>query len=289
MKLAIIDLGSNSARMTVWEITPEKEAKTVLAHREYVRLSEGLTEDDLLKDKPMNRTVDAVQKLSLIAEDAACDQILFVATEALRRAKNKDEFTGRVHARTGLSVRILTGREEAYYDYLGSCDLMKDGGILCDVGGGSAEIAEVTEGQDLRLFCEKTGAVVMYELFGEDTDALLLHLTKVYGALGLSGHKKIVALGGTARAIGTYFSRGEKSLHGKVIPVSDIKKLFDALCAMTPEKRKEIPALGQERGDISACGLATFVVLSQLTGAQELVISSNGLREGMLKEWIDKF
>ena len=140
MKIAIIDLGSNSARMTIWKISGSK-IEVVINKRLYVRLSEGLSKDNLIKEEPFKRTLSALFEFSDIIKHEKCEIVKAVATETIRRAENSDEILKIIYAETGIKVEILTGDDEARYDYLAAKDLTGNHtAFLMDVGGGSIEI-----------------------------------------------------------------------------------------------------------------------------------------------------
>ena len=90
MKIAIIDLGSNSSRMTIWKLSGKK-LEPIINKRMYVRLSEGLSEDNLIKEEPLKRTLSALSEFARIIREENCDMVKAVATETLRRADNSKE------------------------------------------------------------------------------------------------------------------------------------------------------------------------------------------------------
>ena len=104
MKLAVIDLGSNSARIGIYVNDGRiRELKRV---RYNTRLAEGLEKDNLLKDEPVRRTIDAFIKFKELIDEEECTDVVAVSTESLRRAENSAEFIEKVKSATGIKIKV---------------------------------------------------------------------------------------------------------------------------------------------------------------------------------------
>ena len=115
--IAVIDLGSNSLRMSVNAVMPDGKWKILLKLRETVRLGEGMT-DGCLRAESVERVVRALEQYRLAAASAGCDEMIATATQAVRIAKNRRDFLDAAKARADIDFRILTGEEEARYSFL---------------------------------------------------------------------------------------------------------------------------------------------------------------------------
>lgn len=279
MKIAIIDLGSNSARMTIFD-----GHKPVYNKRIYVRLSEGLSEDDLLKPEPMARTLEALSHFARVIEEKGCDEVRAVATEAMRRAKNAPAFLEDIFKTTGLTVRILSGPDESYYDFLASRDLLGgQSAFLLDVGGGSLELIYVRSGAVSDHICLPCGAVVMTDRFGGDEAVLRRFFTDTFSALPfVKGARAdcIVGLGGTVRSL---FAHAARKKQGEVLSVARFNECVRSVLDMPSERLALLPEFA-DRYDILTAGLVPFQVISALSGADHIILNLKGIREGMLTE-----
>lgn len=283
MRIAVIDLGSNSARMSVWDVDGGK-AEIILNKREYVRLSEGLSCDNLLKEEPMRRALKALSDFKAKADSLKVTSLRAVATEAVRRASNADEFIARVKSDCGIDLEILSGESESKYDFYASLPLIGDNSaVIMDVGGGSIELIRCENGSSLSHACLPLGAVVTTDRLGKDLNRLNEFFLKEFSALPmLSGIKKadIVALGGSARA---FFSLYSANQEGAFVTADDFRAKAESLCSLTLSELSKIPSLN-ERADIIAAGLSPFYALSVILKSEKIILNNRGVREGILIE-----
>ena len=132
-KIAIIDLGSNSVRLVIVEVKHNGAYRLVDDISDSIRLSEGMLDGKLLNDFAMRKAVKTIKLFRKLCTDSniPLKNILAVATEAVRKAENKDIFLHMLYTTTGLSFRVLSGEEEALYVYKAvSCTIGIDSGIL---------------------------------------------------------------------------------------------------------------------------------------------------------------
>lgn len=288
-RIALMDLGSNSSRMTIFEIDGSSFS-AVKRYRDYVRLSEGLQETGKLSFIPMQRTIASLIGFVKKAKEKGAEEMILMATEAVRRAENKEEFISLVQSETGLVVRILTGEEESYYDYLGSKELVGDKGVLLDVGGGSFELVCVNEGSVIFEACLPEGSVVTKDRFRDEELQMLPYFTEKFQSMirAVSKGGSFVGLGGTARAAHTLLC-GEKpkkkDAHGQIVSKDELYALYQRIAALSVEERRNLPIVGEERGDILLSGLAPLVAAASVLDA-DMILSSHGVREGFLREYI---
>lgn len=282
MKIAIIDLGSNSARMTIWDCT-ENKREVLSNNRIYVRLSEGLSEDNILKEEPMHRALSALSTFSEIIKKERCDRVISVGTEALRRAENRDDFLLRAK-NLGFFIKILSGDDEAKYDFYAAQDLIgKNSAFLMDVGGGSLELIRVDEGELYGHVCLPLGAVVMSDRFGNNKKELERFFNETFSSLHLLQNAEnhfLVGLGGSIRSL---FSYSSGINDGNEISKDSFLKFYDKITNTSSEELKKIPAFN-DRYDIINAGLAPFYSIFTLKNAEKIVICNKGVREGILRE-----
>lgn len=282
MKIAIIDLGSNSVRMTVWQCENAK-TKVIYNGRKYVRLSEGLAEDNLLKKEPTERTLRALLEFKSIADSLSCDRIRAVATEAMRRAENGAEFAERIKSECGIDIEILSGADESRYDFYASVDLIDAPSLIMDVGGGSLELISCTADSLLSHTCLPYGAVVMTDRFGDDFFALTEFFTRRFSELDMLKkveNPDIIGLGGSIRALFDFSLKKEQGISmSSEMLCSEAERVASMTCA----ELEKIEAFS-ERADVIKAGLAPFYALSRLVNSEKITLNNRGVREGVLFE-----
>lgn len=291
MKLALIDLGSNSARMYILKYTKEFGFEYLKRRRLMTRLSGEMTEDGVLKDAAIVRTLSA---LSDFAEEAKSDgaSVLAVATAAVRNAKNSVEFCDRVYKETGIILNVISGETEAFFDFMGATAGLEDISdcLITDTGGGSTEIISVKNGKMYKKTSLPAGAMNICENFGNSADAAYTAIEKMLkedGILGGVNDITVIGLGGSVSAVAALDMRLKQidfsvGVHGYKIKTNRLNELINILKDKTPEERM---ALGIEKGraDTVCAGLLPSAVIADMTNSPELIACSWGLREGILQ------
>ncbi|PWK14487.1 Ppx/GppA phosphatase family protein [Tumebacillus permanentifrigoris] len=300
-QLAIIDLGSNSARLVIYE----QDAQGLLYESENVkrvlRLSSHLV-NGKLDDRGVQTTLDCMRHFKEICEGRGVTEVVGVATAAMRQARNGPALRDQIQQETGFDFRILTGPEEAHYGYLAVVNSMNiRDAFTVDIGGGSTEVTWVEERACVHKISFPFGAVTLTQLFfksdlpsREELGQLELFLRQQFaGAPWLTMRKRpvpLIALGGAARNVGNMHQRKNNysfpSLHHYILPRAEIVETYQTLAKTPLDKRKKIKGLSKDRADIIVAASAVFQVLMELTGSEEFVISTKGLREGLLFERI---
>src|SRR5215475_3485435 len=142
---AIVDIGSNSVRLVVYDQLGRAPFPR-FNEKSLCRLGDGLAETGALSPDGFRRTVEATRRFRSIAEAMGVVRIDALATEATRRASNGGRLVTAIAREAGLKVRVLSGREEAYFGALGVISgFYRPRGLVGDFGGGSLEIAEARD------------------------------------------------------------------------------------------------------------------------------------------------
>lgn len=301
MILAIIDLGSNSIRMDIVNINEETGKYNYLERcRELVKLSEGMNMDGNLQPEPMKRAIDALREFNAIMREHKVNDVAAVATAAVRKAKNGDEFCSKVMDEAGISINVIKGEQEAEYDFMGVMSSLNiDDCIIVDTGGGSTEFILVGGNEPLARTSIPVGAVNMTEQFlysGETDDALSglsdyisSQLDKIHWLDDAKG-LPIVGLGGSIYNLAIVSQNApdadRNALHGTVISGSSVTQAFNELIKMTPDERHDA---GVELGrvDTIICGIMPTVELIDKIKSDKVIVSTAGLKEGILAEFLE--
>ena len=293
-RIAIIDLGSNSCRMTVFSVDEHGQHQELQNLRELSRLSEGMGDDYILKEPAVSRTVETLVKYRMTAEAMGCTAIRAFATAAVRFAKNKDVFISRVKEVAGIDLLVIDGKTEAYYDYLAVIHTLPvTDCLLTDTGGGSTEFILIKEKELKDVVSLPLGAVLLLERFGREEDKMLAAVTeeikKGVPFLKEANALPICAMGGSARAL-TALTVGDKreAIHGKVLRWEQVYESVDLIHRTPFEDRAEIPFMEKGRADIMYSGTAPVRALMELIHAPKLICCQTGLRDGVLYSMIEE-
>ncbi len=301
-RTAIIDLGSNSARVIVmnsiagWSYHLEDEI------REIVRLREGMTRDGLALEA-MTRGLITLRLFKQFCDSLKVDHIIATATSAVREAANGAQFLEQVEHETGLQLRILDGDEEARYGVLGALGAVNlENGVVVDIGGGSAQVSQVRGRRFVRGQALTLGALALTERFVKsdpmDKDELKAVKTEINrqldGVAWLEGDsEQIVGLGGTIRNLAKIGAARQKfplqNIGGFRLSADSLDETIEQLTELPLAERRKISGLSRDRADIILPGALVIRAVLERLDQDELTISGAGLREGLFFEefWRD--
>ncbi len=298
-KIAVIDLGSNSVRMSVFGIETGV-AKTLGAYRSTIRLSEGMTKDMMLSAEAQLRAVKALAGYKKTIESEGVERVVAVATAAVRKAKNRDEFLELVKDSTGIEIRVIDGTQEAALDCLAvSRTLECERGVICDIGGGSTELIGVSGGAQADAVSIPFGSRGICEMFfkdGETPEALAAAEEFVRGKYQSEEWLKefrgaaVVGIGGTLRAAAK-FDLGDSTaaaIEKYVITPERMSEIINEILSASVDERKKMVGIGEERADIILGGLIFIKCLAEVLNPKEFVIADVGVREGVLFDILEK-
>lgn len=286
---AIIDLGSNSVRMNINAIEKDGSWSTLQKLRATVRLSEGMSSDNFLKENAINRVIDALCDFCDKAKEYKCVSIAAVATAALRNAANKELFLTRVKEKTGIDFEIISGEQEAFYSFLAVRETVGiENGVIYDTGGGSTEIMLVKDGEIKHCVSLPLGAVIMTEKFRKSSQMHLYKYVSSYiGGIDWLDECEglpLYGIGGSARALAMLYKKenlGIDAFDGMKIPYASVAKIYQSIFLIPVEKRKDIKGMEISRADIILAGLTPLKVLMDMCGGSSVTICASGVKEGV--------
>ena len=286
---AVIDLGSNSVRMSINALEKDGSYKVLEKVRATVRLGEGMSRDNFLKEDAMARVVDTIVDFCRLAEKYKCVSIAAIATAALRKAANKELFLSRVKEKAGVEFEVISGEEEAYYSYLAVKETVNiTDGVIFDTGGGSTEITLVKNGEIKHAVSLPLGAVMLTEQMHNKTQMQLYkYVASHIGAISWLDECEslpLYGIGGSARTMAMLYKKRllkHDELDGIKIPYHSVAKIYQDIFNTTPEKRKDIKGMDVSRADIILAGLTPVKVLMDMTGSSSVCVCSAGVKEGV--------
>lgn len=301
---AVIDLGSNSVRMTVVKINDDGSTELVKQSKEFVRLSANMGKEKVLKKEPIERTLGALKDFKKYLDSLDHLEIRAVATAAVRQAVNQKKFLKKVKDEVGFDIEVISGNTEAYYDYLGvTRSLPANNCVIVDTGGASSEIILVQNGRASNLISIPVGSVTLSQQFGLEDEIsankifeLLVYLNKVFNDiwwLRNGQNLPVIGLGGSNRTIAKINRNYNnfldfEDIHGYKLSVNEVNKTFENILQLNCESRKKVGGLSKTRADIIIGGLAPIVNLMQYLDSDRVMFSKCGLRDGIIFEKLDK-
>jgi exopolyphosphatase/guanosine-5'-triphosphate,3'-diphosphate pyrophosphatase len=301
IRISAIDIGSNSIRQTIADVSPTGTIRVVDEMKAAPRLGAGLYKKGALSEVAIQNALTALTRMATLANQLGVKRTEVVATSAVRDASNGDEFLKLVRAETGLKIKVLRGEDEARLSFrsaLAHFDLGVGRAVVMDIGGGSLELALSADGLVDRLISLPLGAISMTERYlGQEAKKKGMRKLRKHVWLELRRHlsarhwhaTRIFCSGGTFTSLASiYLARigmeSAKTVHGTVIPRIELEHIVDMLHNMSPAERQGVPGLSAARSDIILGGLAVAAEVAARVEAKELVVSAYGIREGILLE-----
>ncbi|MFN8665672.1 MAG: Ppx/GppA phosphatase family protein [Gemmatimonadaceae bacterium] len=301
-RLAAIDIGSNSIRQIIADVSLDGRIRVLDEMKAAPRLGTGLDRTGHLDEDAMQHALEALQRMATLAAQYGAAKVEAVATSAVRDAANGKQFVDLVRRHTGLRIRVLHGEDEArlaFRSALAHFDLARGRSVVMDIGGGSLELAMSADGLLDGLVSLPYGAIRMTEQFlgltprRKDVRRLRAHVRDaIRKSLPLRDWRgsQLICSGGTfTNLAGIYLYRqGTTSAAGRVqgtrVPREELEHIIDLVQECSPDERAHIRGLNVGRSDIILAGLVVASEVMARTESRDLVVSAYGIREGLLLE-----
>jgi exopolyphosphatase/guanosine-5'-triphosphate,3'-diphosphate pyrophosphatase len=306
MRLAAIDIGTNSVHMIVARIRPDLSYEVIDREKEMVRLGAGGLDGKALTPAAMAAGLQALSKFRRLADSHGVDEIVATATSATREAENGGDFLKAIAEDTGIRARVITGPEEARLIHLAAMygiDLEGGRGVVVDVGGGSTEITlgGPSDVQLARSF--KLGVIRLTERFvksdplsSRDERRLVKYIETEIAThveqLRKRGFARVIGTSGTILSLGAVAAAHEGTavtgeLRNVRVSAKAIRRLRKRLVEMDQRERLEVPGLDPRRADISVAGSVLIDTILRMLSADELTLCDLALREGLILDYIN--
>lgn len=294
--LAIIDIGSNSARIVVYAREPGGHLRIVASARSSLRLVEGVVEDHAIGAAAMDRAKEALNDFRAIAAGAGAKAIRVYATAAVREARDGDRFSRLVAQTMRVPLQILNGADEALYGFHGALrGLDSRSGLLFDLGGGSMQITEFKNRVRLRSWSVPLGALRLSRRYldkdppsDKEIKSLRSHIDGFLDELpfrALRPGQRLVGTGGTVRNLAKIERFKLKTpgsrLHGHELTREALEEIGHDLRVLPRRKRAATLGLSKDRSDSIVAGAVVIGRLVEFAQADDILVSGQGLREGL--------
>lgn len=305
MRIAVLDLGSTSFHLLVVDVDEDLRMHKVLRRRETLHLGAIVATEGRLTPEAETEAVKAARRLRRAADRTAPHTVVAAATHALREAANGDDLLAQLEDETRCPIRLLDGSSEARLVYEGVRRGLPLGDapmLVCDLGGGSLEIA-AGAGPDIAWDASyPLGASLLTALMVDHdppTESECSAIAEKARALlapavaRLDGAPRLpcFATGGTARALARLemakwgIGTPEGLLpQGVLIPSGRLFRLTSALTTTSRRKRLAMPGMAPRRVDTLPAGAIVLATLCEVLDLGGLVVTEWGLREGLVLE-----
>ncbi len=299
---AVVDLGSNSFHLLITQLTTTQQPPSLVTAnkvKEKVRLAAGLDQDLNLSDEAIKRGLNCLKLFAKHLASIPTENIIIVATAALRIAKNNDVFFQAANKILPISIKLLSGRQEAQTIYAGvahtSAINIQDNNakqLVIDIGGASTEIIVGKGSKAIELVSLDIGCVSFLSRYF--TDGLLTQtnfdrcinaaektIDKVSVKFIQLGWHSAVGSSGTMQAMMEILHQRQQD---KIITLEFLIEVKQCLIACGAIDNIDISGLRSDRKAVLASGLSILIALFTCLNIESLQLSSGALREGLLFE-----
>lgn len=306
MKIAAIDIGSNSIHLAVVRAEPGQRLQIIDREKEMARLASKTLRTHRLSEETIGRAITTLRRFKQLADANEVEVILTTATSAVRESDNAREFVEAVRQQIGLDVQILPGVEEARLIGLAVSEVTEFNGrraLIIDIGGGSTEFIITRGGEPELLLSAQLGAVRLTEqiittepVSDREYRQLEAHirsgLARIIWEIKQSGFDFVIGTSGTILNLVDAAAEAKAAKEGVNNPAfspfsrkafaNQVKKLNKKLRRMDLRDRGQVPGLDPGRADIIvAGGLLLGSILNEL-GADHITSCDWSLREGVI-------
>ena len=307
MRLAAIDIGTNSVHMIVVQVRPDFSFEVIDREKEMVRLGAGGLDGKKLTREAMTAALQALSKFERLAKSHQVDEILAVATSATREAENGGAFLEAIERKTGVRPRIITGTEEARLIHLAAVygvDTPK-ATVVIDIGGGSVEIT-LGSGREVKFARSfKIGVIRLTEHFVESdpiSDREEKKMTRFIGEqvdryidqIVAAGYDRVIGTSGTIVSLGTVATAIDRDgaapeeVRNLRVPAKSLRRVRKMAVEMKLEERLHMPGQDPRRADLMVAGAVLLDALLKKLDADEITLCDLALREGVVLDYIHR-
>ncbi len=303
-RIGIIDIGSNSIRLVIYEITAHRGYHMIDESKASIRLSARISNEGAITNQDLDIIVQILNHFQLLCRAHRTEVIRAVATAAIRHATNSKEVMQQLISRTGLNIELISGYEEARLGFIGAMNTLSiEDGFLIDIGGGSTEVTLFIQRRMVHTVSFAFGAVNTTKQFISNRNEAVTqnHVSRIRRMVenALEQEKwiyqypglPVIGFGGTIRTLAKIHQKQTKysfrSNHNYPISLQDMEQLSSTLQHASLAKRKKIEGLSSDRADIIVPGTCILLAIGEAMQANNCVISGAGLRDGLFYEtWL---
>ena len=296
MKTAIVDIGSNTIRLVLYEYDKNEELQEFGNIKTVARLRTQLMPNGEMSEEGIQLLLHTLSSFKIMLTDYNVTDIKAVATAAVRQAINNKEIITRMKKETGISIEILSEEEEAYYGFVAVAHSMDTpSAVTIDIGGGSTEITLFKNKKLQKTISFPFGTVSLKQKFvsgdiinEQERAELRQFVTEQFTSLNWIQQVElpVIAIGGSARNVAQIHQQQIEyplsGVHQYEMHEDELIDLKEELAKLSFDQLKQLDGLSSDRADIIVPALEVFTSLMAIVGTQSFQISKKGLREGLI-------
>lgn len=290
---AVIDVGSNTVRLLV-AVPHGGELSTLIDDSAFVRLGSGVDETGALNPERERAAVEAIERMAALARSLGANPVLSIATSAVRDASNRNGFIQEVRQRSDVEVEVISGEREAELTYRGATLGMEVEGpvIVCDLGGGSAELIHADESGMRWARSLPLGSGRLSERFvrhdpphAAEQEDIRSYVTSELRRLPQARADTVVLTGGTAKHVA--FLAGAEGTK-VVLDRGALDRVQHLVCSLSAEAVVERYGVEPERARVLPAGITALQAIAAYYEASQVVITWQGIREGTIVDYLER-
>jgi len=305
MRFAVIDLGTNSVRFDIFELTESSDPRLLFREKLMIRLGQKVFETNQLDPNASRRTLQALVHFKRLTEEFHATEIHAFATSALRTAENSTKFVESVRRRTGIQIEVISGKKEAELIARGvlknEANVSNQGTLLVDIGGGSTEISIVENHKLINSKSIDLGVARLQQLYLKSIPPLRTGNTEKDPILLLENHcsklleiaypkpplgYQLLGSSGTIKALSRILKRRNHRTR-ESFSVRELDELTIELSQMTQDELLNLPGLESKRTDLILAGALLLKQVAEYFGNKKIQITEYSLRDGIIDTVIE--
>lgn len=287
-----IDIGSNSIRLLIAEVENNKIKDIIYQEKATTRLATNIDKTSMLAEEPFNNSINVLANFKKAIDKYNINNILTVATSAVREAKNGNDFI-KAAKDVGIEISIISGNEEGMLEYLGVCSGLNvdTQPLILDVGGGSSEIIYKTSNNEVHTESHKIGVVKMADMFDfksnnnnslEDCQKYIKEFFK--DVVIPDNIETFITTAGTATTLAAIDMKmteyDYKKVNGYKLHINKVKETLSKVYNTPYAERINITGMDKGREDLIIPGIIIILEILSKTSLEYITVSDFGLREG---------
>lgn len=298
MRVAALDLGSNTTLMLIADVVDGRIQDVVVDETTVTKLGQGVHQNRRFHPEALERMRECLTRYAELIRRHRPEKVLGVATSAARDVQNGDELL-KMAADLGIPIQIIAGLDEARLTFRGALGDGEDSEnvAVIDVGGGSTELI-YQKNDRIDSVSVDVGSVRLTEMFISAQPISIKELTsarqyarerfkKDAASLSRDGFRKVVGVAGTpttlaAMTAGAPFS--ETTVHGFDLKRTAVENWIERLAPMSVRERENIPGMQPKRADVIVTGSIILSEAMAVLKADQIEVSTRGVRYGLAKE-----
>lgn len=303
VNLSIIDIGSNTVHLLIVDITSKNGFRILYEDKEHLRLGSELALNKKISHNKIQETIAILKRYLIISKSHKVSSVIAVGTEALRVAENTPYLLDLIKTKIGISIKVLSSTEEAYFSYLGVKNLYNlNKGIILDSGGGSTEFIGVNNSNFVTSSSIHLGAInVTEKIITKDSGEYVScqftneYFNEIFSKISWLKNfhnSTLIGIGGTFKNL--------RSVYKNIYPPCSFNKLFTELypsdllflCSyiknLSLTERKHLKGLSPKRADIILGGCEIISNFVDYLNFDHILLTDGGLRTGILYNYIEE-